>query len=60
VTNVLIFLIFLVAIIIACGGLLAIRDGVINEYRRRASLQYLRVSRGEAFTAEIEAWLRDQ
>jgi hypothetical protein len=42
VTNI---LIFVVAVTIACGGLLAIAEGVIDEHRRRARRQYVPVVR---------------
>jgi hypothetical protein len=57
VTNV---LIFMVAIIICCGGLFAIADGLLNEQRRRASLRYAPIERSDAWAHEIQEWLRHQ
>jgi hypothetical protein len=49
-----------VAVTIACGGVLAIAEGVINEYRARMPLQYRRVVRSKGLTDEIQEWLRSQ
>jgi hypothetical protein len=57
VTNI---LIFVVAVTIACGGVLAIAEGVINEYRGRMPLQYRPVVRSKGLTDEIQEWLRSQ
>ena len=50
-------LIFVVAVTIACAGLLAIAGGLIDEYRRRVSLRYLPVTQPEGLTDEIQEWL---
>jgi hypothetical protein len=50
----------MVAVIIGCGGLLAILDGVLNEHRRRASLRYVPLDRGQALMEEIQEWLRHE
>ncbi len=50
-------LIFVVAVTIACAGLLAIAGGLIDEYRRRVSLRYLPVTQPEGLTDAIQEWL---
>jgi hypothetical protein len=57
VTNV---LIFVVAVTIAGAGLLAIAEGLIDEHRRRVSLQYLPVVQPQGLTDEIQEWLQTQ
>jgi hypothetical protein len=57
VTNV---LIFVVAVTIACAGLLAIAGGIIDEHRRRISLQCVPVVQSEGLADEIQEWLRSQ
>jgi tRNA A22 N-methylase len=53
-------LIIVVAVTIAGVGLLAIAQGLIDEHRRRVSVQYVPMMQPQGLTDEIQEWLQSQ